>query len=360
VITHLQLDGRCFGSPTVYNGKVYVQTTRKLYCFGREGENPGLASVTPEAVEWPEPGPATQLQIIPSEVLLAPGESQSFRIRKLDVNGFIVGEVEDTAEVRWESYVPPTARVKARMDAAFNDRGELVAAEDAAASAGAFQATLGELRGTIRGRVLPRDLGGVDFENYELGETHPAGHIDAGTEFAYPPLPWIGARFKFEVRDREGNKALTKTIDNKLFQRATVFIGHAGQSNYTIEADVLTDGTRRKMSEVGLINQRYAIVLKGNSQQLEVNSNLERIREAVSFRVQPNVWYRLKTRVDVAPDGSGVVRAKAWENGADEPDAWTIEVPHRNAHANGSPGLFGFSPQEMRVYIDNVSVTQNP
>jgi hypothetical protein len=62
----------------------------------------------------------------------------------------------------------------------------------------------------------------------------------------------------------------------------------------------------------------------------------------------------------VAPDGSGVVRAKAWENGADEPDAWTIEVPHRNAHANGSPGLFGFSPQEMRVYIDNVSVTQNP
>jgi hypothetical protein len=108
-----------------------------------------------------------------------------------------------------------------------------------------------------------------------------------------------------------------------------------------------------------LINQRYFIVLKGNSQQLEVNSNQERIKVAVPFRWSPDVWYRLKTRVDVAGDGSGVVRAKAWKKEESEPEAWTIEVPHRVAHANGSPGLFGFSPQEMKVYIDNVSVTPN-
>jgi len=24
--------------------------------------------------------------------------------------------------------------------------------------------------------------------------------------FAYPPLPWIGARFKFEVREKDGTK----------------------------------------------------------------------------------------------------------------------------------------------------------
>ena len=70
-------------------------------------------------------------------------------------------------------------------------------------------------------------------------------------------------------------------------------------------------------------------------------------------------WYRLKTRVDVAEDGSGVVRGKAWKRGEPEPDAWTSEVPHKKAHQSGSPGLFGFAPQEMKVYIDNVSVTQN-
>ena len=194
-----------------------------------------------------------------------------------------------------------------------------------------------------------------DFDSFTLGETNAV----EGVAFAYPPLPWIGARFKFEVRERDGNKCLTKTIDNKFFQRATVFIGTPEMKNYTIEADVMSDGNRRKMSEVGVIAQRYSIILKGNDQKLEINSNLERLRVSTDFKWSPNVWYHLKARVDVAAGGTGVVRAKAWKKGDAEPDAWTLEVPHKTAHQNGSPGLFGFSPQDMKVYIDNVSVTQN-
>jgi outer membrane protein assembly factor BamB len=127
---------------------------------------------------------------------------------------------------------------------------------------------------------------------------------------------------------------------------------------------VFSEGKRRKMSEVGVINQRYLIVLKGNEQKLEVNSNLERLRvpateDPPNFQWQPNVWYRLKARVDTNSDGSGVVRAKAWKRDEAEPEKWTIEVPHKTAHQNGSPGLFGFAPQDMRVLIDNVQVTQN-
>jgi len=129
--------------------------------------------------------------------------------------------------------------------------------------------------------------------------------------------------------------------------------------DYTVEADVLSEGNKRKMSEVGLINQRYAFVLKGNSQQLEVNSNQERVKVAVPFKWAPETWYRLKTRVDVAADGSGVIRGKAWKKGDPEPEAWTIEVPHKRAHTHGSPGLYGFSPQEMRVAIDNITVKAN-
>ena len=50
-----------------------------------------------------------------------------------------------------------------------------------------------------------------------------------------------------------------------------------------------------------------------------------------------------------------VIRKK----GDPEPEKWTLEVPHKTAHQSGSPGLFGFSPQDMRVYIDNVSVRPN-
>jgi len=149
-------------------------------------------------------------------------------------------------------------------------------------------------------------------------------------------------------------------LENVLFQRAITFIGDPDLNNYTVQADIMTDGNRRIRSTGGVINQRYIIALIGNSQKLEVSSNQDRIKVSVPFRWKPKEWYRLKTRVDVADDGSGFVRAKAWRVGAEEPAEWTIEVPHKIAHKNGSPGLFGFAPQsKFRVYIDNVSVTPN-
>jgi outer membrane protein assembly factor BamB len=360
-LTHIALEGRCFGSPTAYDGKVYIQTTQKLYAFGRKGNAAGArraAGAAQAKTEAPKPGPAAQLQIIPSEVLVHPGESVKFRARKLDANGLFVADVPDVSKIQWSAYVPPTALVKARMDASFNEKGELVVAKDAEISAGAFEATLDGLKGYIRGRILPAIPFHEDFESFTLSNT-TTNTVEPPTPFAYPPLPWIGARFRFEVREIDGTKALTKTIENKLLQRATTFIGDARMKNYTIQANVRSEGSRRKMSEVGVVNQRYVVVLKGNSQELEVNSTQERLRVATPFRWQPNVWYTLKARVDVSEDGTGVVRAKAWKKGDPEPSAWTIEVPHKTAHQEGSPGLFAFSPQDMKVYIDDVQVTPN-
>jgi len=363
VVTHLAVEGRCFGSPSAYNGKVYLQTKAKLYCFGEAADNRAGLAPKPSPETRPTPGVPARLQVIPAEVALHPGDHAAFRVRKLDANGLLVEEVRDITKVKWASYIPPTARVRARMNATFNAAGELVAGDDSVPSAGAFEASLDGLKGYFRGRVLPQPPLFEDFEGFELSST-TTNTVEPPTAFAYPPLPWIGARVKFEVRDRDGTKALTKTIDNKFFQRGVVFIGTPNMQNYTIEADVMTEGNRRKMSEVGLINQHYLIALKGNNQKLEISSNLERLRvpEATSppnFRWKANTWYRLKARVDVAADGSGVVRAKAWPRDESEPGAWVLEVPHRRAHRSGSPGLYGFAPQDMRVAIDNIRVTPN-
>jgi hypothetical protein len=157
----------------------------------------------------------------------------------------------------------------------------------------------------------------------------------------------------------DGTKALVKTIEDKRLQRGTVFFNRPELHNYTIEADVLSEGNKRKMSEIGLVNQRYLIALKGNAQQLEITSNQELVRQSAPFKWAPNEWYHLKTRVDVAADGSGVVRAKAYKKGEPEPEAWTIEMPHKKAHREGSPGLFSFAPQDQRAWIDNIIVTSN-
>ena len=129
ILAHLALEGRCLGTPTAYNGKVYMQTTRRLYCFGKKGNNPGLPAA-PAPEKWPAPGPPAQLQIIPSEVLLRPGQAAEFRVRTLDAHGFTVEEFKDLTAVKWAAYIPPTARVRASMKAAFNAEGKLVAAAD--------------------------------------------------------------------------------------------------------------------------------------------------------------------------------------------------------------------------------------
>ncbi len=353
-LSNVQLAGRCIGAPAAWNGKVYVFSTEKLYCFGRRGNNPGVPA--PVVEPWPKPGPTTSLQISPAEVMLRPGQKVLFTIRGIDANG-LPTETFDCTKAKWVHFIPPTARVRSEMTGEFNSQGELVAADAQAPSAGAFQCDINGLKGTIRGRVLPSLPFKEDFEKFNPTE---ASVEDPNVKFAYPPLPWIGARFKFDVREVEGSKVLAKTLDNIFFQRATVFFGHPDEKNYTFEADVMSDGNRRTMSTVGLINQRYRIALEGNAQILQVNSNDERIRVSVPFAWTPHTWYHMKTRVDVAPDGSGVVRAKAWKKGETEPSTWNIEVPHKHAHVSGSPGLYGFAPQSLfRVYIDNISVTQN-
>jgi hypothetical protein len=396
VLSRTRLVGRCFGSPIAYNGKLYVQTDRKLYAFGKKGENQGVTKV-----EWKhdEPnlahGPATRLQLIPNEVLLRPGETKAVRARTIDANGFVIDATVPAKDVKMDAFVPPTALVKAKMNGHFDAEGKLTAGEEPVPSAGAYQGVLAsneKITGTMRGRVLPTLPMKFDFENFELKEmtgpgvgqapVTPAAEpgkpapspgptnwnvIEPPTPFAYPPLAWNAARFRFDVREAPkggsdapaGNKALCKTIDNKIFQRATIFIGHTDMKNYTIEADILSEGNKRKGADVGLINQRYLVSLKFNEQAIELSSNHERLKQQVPFKAERNVWYRMKVRVETAQDGSGIARAKVWKKGEAEPEAWAIEYTHKTAHPHGSPGIFCLTPQEQRAWIDNLEVKSN-
>ncbi|HWB06782.1 MAG TPA: PQQ-binding-like beta-propeller repeat protein [Verrucomicrobiales bacterium] len=380
ILHKVKLEGFCFGAPAIMEGKLYVTTTKHTYCFeiGQDVSGKGEWFTLPKAPA----GPPAALQIMPQEFTLFHGKPQAFTIRGIDAKGFVTGPVTDA---KWESFIPPTAKVRATLDAAFNDKGELVPGPEAKVSGGAFKATSGNAFGVVRGRLLQSLPFVEDFEKMPINQltladnvtvkplvaspgpaapTAPvvatAEEIAAGTKFAYPPLPWMGARFKWEVREMDGNKVLAKTLNNIFFQRATSFIGSPAMSNYTMQADVMTDGNRRLKSEVGLINQRYLISLRGNANELDVSSNQERLKVSVPFTIAAKKWYTLKTRVDLNPDGSGVVRAKAWTKGEPEPEKWTIEVPHKIAHTHGCPGFYGFALQvKHAVYIDNLSVTPN-
>ena len=362
ILSKVKLEGRSQGSPSIWNGRVYVQTTAKLYCIG--GPKPGTAPTMKAEAPAPTPGPLAKFLVVPADILMRPDGTQPLRLIGVDAHGNWLKETFDSAKAKWEGYIPPTAKVKSSMNAKVVD-GALKADPLPVPSAGAIKGELNGATGITRGRVLQGIPINQDFEKFTL----TARDTPPNDMFAYPPLPWIGARFKWEIREKDGNKCLVKTTEDKFFQRATTFISVPELSNYTVQADVMSDGQVRKvggkekiakMSEVGLVNQRYIIVLKGSSQEIEVNSNAERIKQTAPFAWSPNVWYTLKTRVDVDPaTGAGTIRGKAWKKGDPEPEKWSIEVQHKIAHKNGSPGLFGFSPTDMPVYVDNLKVTPN-
>ena len=358
IISHSQLAGACLGSPAAFAGRLYLHTTEKLYCFGSpEARAPG--QVHPHA-RLAAGGQARRLLIRPAEVRLRPGQKVGFEVRFVDEQGHPTGAASPSPnEVNWRPFIPPTARVKVHLNGQFDSTAALVASPDARWSAGAFAATVQSadraVEGTIRGRILPSPPYQENFESFQL-----AGKRPDGIAFAYPPLSWIGARLKWEVRDLDGSQVLAKTLDRWLFQRSMVFLGHADDHDYTVSANLMSDGNRRMMSDVGLVNQRYIIVLRGNGQRLEVNSNIDRLAASVAFAWKPGTWYRLKTRVDVAADGQGTVRGKVWPRSEAEPADWTIKVPVERVHRSGSPGLFGFAPNiKFAVYIDNIQVTPN-
>ena len=49
----------------------------------------------------------------------------------------------------------------------------------------------------------------------------------------------------------------------------------------------MSEGNRRVMSEVGLVNQRYYIVMKGASKQVAVNSTEELFHQSAPFESLP-------------------------------------------------------------------------
>jgi outer membrane protein assembly factor BamB len=355
-VKQTKLTGKCIGTATAWNGKIYIHSTTRLYCFGNESG--GLATNDSDTSIAAAPGPPTDLIVQPAEFLLKPGDAVRPKATAIDAKGRPTPAV--LSGFAMQKWIPPTARVKAELNAEV--MGSVIgAAANNAPSAGAFKITANDLAGTTRGRILPAPPYRFDFDAFDLTLTDATDNVP----YAHPPLPWIGARMKWQVRDDPtddgDNKVLAKTLDRVLFQRSMIFMGHPDDSGYTIQADVLSDGNRRGGSVVGVICQRYIIALDANKGVIEVSSNPNRVQVTEKFPFKTGQWYTIKAMVVPNDDGSGTVYGKAWLRGEEEPADWTIAAKLPICHTNGSPGIYGFSPQSRhRVYVDNVKVEPNP
>ena len=321
-----------FGGAAISRGRVFFVTTDAVYAIGpKQSKNPTGWAVDEPAVAG-EGAPAF-VQVVPTELVLLPGQTVKLTARAFDSRGRFLRE---------EKAVWSLDGLKGTVaDGAFTVAGDRVE------QAGLIKATAGTISGEARARVA-RPLPWEETFESMAEKAVPPGWVNAG-----------GPAGPLAVVTLEGQKVLQKTPTNTLFKRGRVFIGPVEWFNYTMQADVSAPTRRRMMADVGVTVQRYSLVLYGTTQRLKLEPWEPETQRSVTvpFVWKPDAWYTLKLRVENLPNGGVRARGKAWPKGEPEPAAWQIDKTDPIGNRQGAPGFF--IDAEFGANIDNVKVTPN-
>lgn len=343
IVHKLHLDGEASdGSPIVSHGRIYLPTSQAIYCLGDESVQPSADPLPTAPQETPigqDPAPSL-VQVVPYDVLLAPGESQDYRVRLFNSRGQLLREVP-ASEVQFTVDGPGTV----------SSQGEYTAPTDNEHQTALVVCKFGDLQGTARIRIVPPLPWSFDFNDAE----------DV-------PLTWIGGRVRYVLRDQDGERFAAKRDvlptpkdpHNKLGTRSQLSMGPITLSDYTIQADFAADEKDGRMGDYGLTNSRYSMSVRSQNGELRLYSwspHDRRTFASAEFHPEPHKWYTMKMRVD--PEGDTArVRGKLWPRDEAEPDEWTIEMVDKAPNLSGSPGLFGKS-DVAEIFVDNVQVYAN-
>jgi outer membrane protein assembly factor BamB len=325
------LPDKIIASVAISNGRVFVVSESNMYAIGKKSNSKTPAKPEIPYVYPPNPA-ATHVQVVPTELILKPGDKVNFRVRLFDANGFFIRE-EPSATWSLDQLKGDVAN------------GQLTVSGDAIAQAGLVKATVGGVTGSASVRVFPPLPWSENFESMAVNTIPPT---------------WVNTALKFVVRDLNGNKVLVKTTEgSSLLSRARAYFGPSDWSNYTVEADVNATQKRRQQGDAGVIAQRYGLTLYGNSQMLHLEPWQPEIERTVTmpFPWKPDTWYRMKLQVENLPDGTTRARGKVWPANETEPTAWMIERVDPIPNRQGAPGIFGSALAEL--YFDNVKVYKN-
>ncbi|MCC6511435.1 MAG: PQQ-binding-like beta-propeller repeat protein [Pirellulaceae bacterium] len=316
-------------SPIVSHGRIYVGTSKALYCIGKEGAEPSADPIPPMPEETPrdQDSAIAHIQIAPVEAIITPGQAVAYQVRGYNKIGQFIKLVEAELSVDGPGAI---------------ESGRFKAAEDAAHKVVKVTAKMGELTSTARARIIPVLPWKFDFNDKQV------------------PPTWIGAAYRHQPKEFEGESMLVKIKTIPKGTRSQSWMGWPRLHDYTVQAEVYAPVDEDRRPDMGLINQRYTLDLMAKD-QLQIRSwtpRLElRFAKTIDFPWKAGQWYVIKFRSENGADGV-TLRGKVWPRGEAEPEAWSIEATDATPNVQGSPGLFG-NASVAEYYIDNVTVTPN-
>jgi outer membrane protein assembly factor BamB len=342
-------------SAAIADAKVFFSTRDETFCIGtKDGQS---VKVGPELPRF-KTGPPAQLQLIPCDVVLHPGDKVNFNARVFDADGHPLSIALKGEDLTWslpQPPLPPGAKNQPpALQGEFDKSGNLTIKTAPPSQAGYVEATWKGLTARARVRIAPVLPYAQDFEKI------PDGAAPGG---------WVNCQGKYVVKVlKDGNHVLAKVTNNSspLIARGNCYLSTPHLTDYTIEADVYGTKVGSDMPDIGVVACRYTLLLAGNTQTVRLVSweAMPRVDETVSFKWEPEKWYRMKLTARVS-GGKTEVLGKVWPRGAKEPEKWTVTFTDPTPNRVGAPALYGYvlghvDPQPgTDVYYDNVSITPN-
>jgi outer membrane protein assembly factor BamB len=427
--------GETNASPIISHGRIYQTLPDCLYCIGRKGQDPQADPRPEPPKETPtdtQPTP-DQLQIVPAEALLRPGDQQEFGVRLYNARGQYLRDAK-----------PEEVKFSVTGGGSIDAKGDYTTPSGTKPVAVTVKAEVGSLKGSSRVRVIPDLNWKFDFSDgqipvtwvgvrgrhipidYDLlkkieAKSHLARqlyiYVSSGFAAGRPSLKYdnntpqqtwtellrfldlIEKATSPEKAKAELDPALKVLVDEKVISkfgwpnkkgieltvergprkitgngvllkistiprgaRSQSWFGQTDLHDYTIQSDVCGATRNNRLPDVGVIGQRYSMVLMGDSQKVEIRTwpaHDFRMRKSIPFTWKPETWYTMKFEAS-NKDSKVTLRGKVWPRGEKEPAAWTVEVTDPSPHPNetGSPGIFG-DAQITEIFYDNILVTKN-
>ncbi len=355
------------GTPIAVNGKLYFQTREDTYCVGDPAAKSVEAKYIPMAAETPfdEKAPPTGIMVQPADALSSPGQVVNVTVKFVDANGRELPAPAD-AKIAWSLPLPAKTPAGAQPPALPGEvkgegiKGTVTIGKVPPSSAGTVEAKFGNLAAKARIRAAAALPFKPDFGKIPIGAA-PGG--------------WVNVQGKYVMVNLAGKPVLSKVNDNGAppVARANAYITPPTAKDYTIQADMVGEDVAGTFPDMGLLGQRYLLVLDGktdavsNKRQLRLVSweARDRVNFAVDFDWQPKVWYTLKFTAEVDANGkSAALKGKVWEQGKPEPAMWTLEFKDINPNTEGAAGLFGYITNAGQmpastIHYDNVSIAPN-
>jgi outer membrane protein assembly factor BamB len=367
------------GNPAVANGRVYFLTHDEIYCIGKKGQPAKADPIPPPPKEAPVGEPA-QVQLVPADLTLQPGDSARLFVHVLDKNGREVSKAEVAGT--WSLPQPPPYPKAKKAPPKLQGTLE-ASATKVVANPDPKQGPITYKGATLTvSKALPSQQGLVMFHAGSLGVSTARVRVAPRLPYAQDfkklpdgtvPAGWVNTQGKFMVATlKDGSKVLQRNnkVASPVVALANAYIGLPSMTNYTVEAEVkgtkLEVGRDWYMPDVGVGANRYTLALWGTTQRLRLTSwdAIPRVDVPLEYPWLPDTWYHLKLTVQVDGD-KAVARGKVWKRGETEPKEWSVQYVDSTPNRRGAPTLYGRitgfvgSNPGNQAYYDNVRVYPN-